>query len=39
MTTSSHVDQAQVTQLLESVEGCEECLKVGTHGFTSASAS
>src|SRR5262245_51492874 len=25
----THLDQVQITQLPESVEGCEECLKVG----------
>ena len=29
MPSCSHLDQIQVTQLPESVEGCEECLKVG----------
>jgi hypothetical protein len=29
MTTCTHLDQVEVTQLPDSVEGCEECLKVG----------
>ena len=29
MPTCTHLDQIQVTELPESVEGCEECLKTG----------
>ena len=29
MADCSHLDQVEVTQLPESVEGCEECLKMG----------
>ena len=29
MATCSHLDQIQITELPESVEGCEECLKAG----------
>ena len=29
MATCSHLDQIQITELPESVEGCEECLKTG----------
>jgi uncharacterized UBP type Zn finger protein len=30
MTICTHLDHVQVTQLPESVEGCEDCLAVGT---------
>ena len=29
MPTCTHPDQVQITQLPESVEGCEECLATG----------
>lgn len=29
MPTCTHLDQVQLTELPESVDGCEECLKVG----------
>jgi uncharacterized UBP type Zn finger protein len=29
MPTCTHLDQVQITELPESVEGCEECLKAG----------
>ena len=29
MTTCTHLDQVAVTELPDSVEGCEECLKTG----------
>jgi len=29
MPTCTHLDQIQITELPESVEGCEECLKTG----------
>jgi uncharacterized UBP type Zn finger protein len=29
MTTCTHLDRVRVTQLPESVQGCEECLKTG----------
>jgi uncharacterized UBP type Zn finger protein len=29
MPDCTHLDQVQITELPESVEGCEECLKVG----------
>jgi uncharacterized UBP type Zn finger protein len=29
MTSCSHLDMIEVTQLPESVDGCEDCLKVG----------
>jgi uncharacterized UBP type Zn finger protein len=30
MAVCSHLDQIQVTALPESIEGCEECLKIGS---------
>ena len=33
MTTCSHLDHVHVTELPESVEGCEDCLAQGTHWF------
>ena len=38
MTTCTHLDEVEVTQLPDSVEGCEECLKVGDLAFISGSA-
>ena len=29
MTSCTHLDQVRITQLPESVDGCEECLKAG----------
>ncbi len=38
MTTCTHLDQVELTELPEAVAGCEDCLAAAGSGFTSGSA-
>ena len=39
MTVCTHLDHVHITELPESVAGCEDCLLQGTHGCICGSAS